>query len=83
MFEYITDYYPDTRIQVADGQFVKPIAIGCIKLQLKDTKGKQHTLLLQDVYYMPEFPVNLLSIRQLYDQHKIKTTFGNSCKLIA
>ena len=81
MFEYITDYYPDTRIQVADGQFVKPIAIGCIKLQLKDTKGKQHTLLLQDVYYMPEFPVNLLSIRQLYDQHKIKTTFGNSCKL--
>ena len=52
-----------------------PQCSGNVKLTLKDEHGKPYTFMLSNVYYSPQFAGNLLSIEQLYAQHKIATLF--------
>lgn len=81
LFETVEDYSPDRKVLVASGHYVTVQAIGTIRLNLVDTKGKPCTVLLRNVCYSPHFTHNLLSVRELYNQHRISTSFGKSCSL--
>ena len=76
LLENVT-YQPGKRVRVANGEFVDIHAIGSIRLHLKDKRGRPYTILQSNVCYAPEFSSNLLSVRDVYKQHKIKTVFAD------
>ena len=71
----ITDYTPTQTVQVANSQVVAPVCEGQVMLNLTDSSGKPYTVLLDKVLYSPHFSSNLLSVDELYRQHKIETRF--------
>ena len=83
LFQTITDFAPSQRVCVANKQLVQVTCIGTVLLTLLDEKQKPFEMLLDNVMYSPHFSCNLLSIEQLYSQHKIATVFkGNRAQLI-
>ena len=71
----ITEINPNKRVQVANKQFVDVVCTGTALLTLTDDNGRPYELLLDNVMYSPKFSCNLLSVEQLYQQHKIATVF--------
>ena len=78
IFHTITDISPGRRVRVANKQFVDVMQVGTVQLRLKDKRGLTHTFLLEDVLYSPRFSTNLLSVEQIYKQHRLATTFRGS-----
>ena len=77
-FESIDEISPRIRIQVANGQFIVPTMVGTVKLNLRDADNNPYVVLLKNVYYSPNFAGPLLSVDQLYEQHRICTLFKGS-----
>mmetsp|Transcript_3749 Transcript_3749/g.8136 ORF Transcript_3749/g.8136 Transcript_3749/m.8136 type:complete len:255 (-) Transcript_3749:258-1022(-) len=75
IFETIGEIAPQVRVQVANKSLVQVAAIGTIRLNMVDASGKPYTILLRNVHYSPHFSSNLLSVNEMYSQHKIATTF--------
>ena len=75
LLETVDDVNPDKYVQVANGKLVKVTAIGTVRLNMLDEDSQPYTVLLKNVHYSPHFSGNLLSVREMYDQHKISTTF--------
>ena len=73
--KYITDACPNRKVQVANKQYVDIVCIGVAELQMVDDDGQQYTVLLENVAYSPHFSGNLLSVEELYKQHKLATVF--------
>ena len=63
-------------ITVANGKKLKIEAVGTVRLKLKDANGKTHDYILDNVVYSPYFSHNLLSVKRLWKEHRLKTTFG-------
>ena len=78
IFHTITDISPGRRVRVANKQFVDVVQVGTVQLCLKDKRGTTHTFMLEDVLYSPHFSTNLLSVEQVYKQHRLATTFRGS-----
>jgi transposase InsO family protein len=77
-FVQITDSNPNIEVSVANGQRVKVTCIGTVRMVMHDTDCKPYTVLLENVMYSPHFHGNLLSVEELYRQHKIATIFRGS-----
>ena len=77
IFLSIDDYSPNKRVQVANSQFVDVVFTGTVQLDLRDKKGKKHTVLLRNVCYSPLFAGNLLSVREMAKQFRYKAVFGD------
>ena len=45
---------------------IKPTAIGIIRKSVRNTKGEITRMALQDVYYVPTFPINIFSFQKFY-----------------
>ena len=78
LLETVDILNPGKYVQVANKQMVKVEAIGTVRLHMVDENGEPYTVLLKNVHYSPHFSSNLLSVRELYAQHKISTTFRGS-----
>ena len=82
LFTHIDHDSPCPSLQVADGHFVKAKAVGTVKISLQDHKGTPYDLILHNVCYLPDFPTNLISIRRLWKDNRIKTKFGERNLLV-
>ena len=78
LLETVDILNPGKFVQVANKQMVKVEAIGTVRLHMVDENGEPYTVLLKNVHYSPHFSSNLLSVRELYAQHKMSTTFKGS-----
>ena len=78
LFETIDEVDPERYLRVANKQIVKALLIGSVRLNMRDEKGKSYTVLLKNVHYSPHFSGNLLSVHEMYNQHKIATVFRGS-----
>lgn len=76
LFISIEKHSPGKRVQVANKSFVEIALIGTIRLNLLDEHNRPFTMLLSNVHYSPEFSGNLLSVHELYKQHRISTHFN-------
>jgi transposase InsO family protein len=73
---------PFSRIRVANGKYAKVAGIGKSILNVADSaNGKLLKLPLENVLYIPEVPVNLISTRSLWNHSKISSTFTDKCIL--
>ena len=72
---------PKTRIRVANGKTVPVTHIGDVKLNLRDKNGTFHSVILRNVLYVPEMPVNLLSVKRLWKDNRIKAKFRDNLEL--
>ena len=75
ILETITEINPGRRVQVANKQLVDVELVGTARISLTDADGKPYEILVDNVLYSPDFSENLLSVEELYRQHKITTTF--------
>jgi transposase InsO family protein len=75
LFESIESVRPSIRVQVANGEHVQPALMGTVKLNMQDITGKPYTVMLQKVLYSPRFASNLLSVDEMWNQHRISTIF--------
>ena len=72
----VDNWHPNTKVQVANKQFVTVICTGTMRLTVQDKHGKPLVILLRNVHYSPDFSHNLLSTDELYRQHGITTKLG-------
>ena len=76
MFETVYTDQQRVTIKVADGKTIEATAVGTVRLKLLNTNGQEKEYLLHNVVYSPFFSANLLSVRRLWKDHHIKTTFA-------
>ena len=72
---------PKTKIRVANGSTKDVTAIGDIQIHVKDVHGESHCITLYNVLYVPSIPVNLISIKRLWKDNKIKAKFRDALHL--
>ena len=72
---------PKTKIRVANGTTKDVTAIGDIQIHVKDVHGESHCITLYGVLYVPDIPVNLISIKRLWKDNKIKAKFRDNLEL--
>ena len=78
IFETIDDVQPRKRVRVANNDVVDVVCTGTVRLNMVDKNGQQYTVLHSNVCYSPRFSCNLLSIQEMYRQHRMSTVFrGN------
>ena len=61
---------------MANGKILVAHAVGTVKLKLQQPDGSITEVLLHNVVFHPEFSHNLLSVRRLWRDNRIKTRFG-------
>ena len=77
MFETIYNNHPPVHIVVANGKRVLASAVGSVRIHLTDARtGRSHDFLIHNVVYSPSFSHNLLSVRRLWKDQRLKTVFG-------
>jgi hypothetical protein len=82
LFTQLSSNVPFRRIRVANGKYASVRGIGTVRLQIMDScNGISTSLVLKDVLYIPEVPVNLISTRSIWNHSKIKTTLTDVCTL--
>jgi hypothetical protein len=69
-----------TRVKVADNHMVTAHAVGSATVSVRDDDGKYHELTLHNVVYHPSF-ANLMSVRRLWRDSRIKCSFGRTNRL--
>ena len=75
IFRTVDEINPDISVQVANGNIIRPTMRGSIDLNMSDSNGRPYTIVLSNVYYHPDFAGQLLSVDQLWEQHRIATIF--------
>ena len=75
VFESIDELRPNNRVQVANKQVIHPMLRGTVRLNMHDTFGETYSVLLRNVLYHPDFAGQLLSVDEMYNQHKFETVF--------
>lgn len=75
LFLSVDEVNPRKYVQVASKQQVRVTAIGTIRLTMYDKLGAQYTVLHSNVHYAPEFSSNLLSVDEMWQQHRCATIF--------
>ena len=78
LFTY--SYTPSRSIVVstANGQRITATLVGDVDIQLLDHNGCLRTITLHNCVYSPHFQSNLISVRRLWKDSRIKTRFGDS-----
>lgn len=74
----ITNRSPRTSLRVANGVKVQTQAIGEVDLELEDQYGAMRTITLYNVHFAPGIDSNIISVRRLWKDTKIKTKFGDT-----
>ena len=69
VFTSLSQDVPFNKIQVANGKFAKVTGIGTVTLHIIDSKHKNRSIILrlEEVLYIPELPVSLISTRSLWN----------------
>ena len=78
LFDSIDRSHPPVRLRVANGKTLVAHAVGTVKMKLQREDGTNKEILLHNVVYHPQFSHNLLSVRRLWRDSRIKTHFGAS-----
>ena len=81
LFKTIERYNSGVRVQVANKSFVNVELIGTIEFSMLDRDGNKHTFLLSNVHYSPHFSTNLLSVDEMWRQHRVSTHFAGDSYL--
>ena len=68
-------------LRVANGAFSKVVAVGTVRISLQDSQGKPKILELKNALYVPSMKFNLISVKRMYRDSKITTTFGDRATL--
>ena len=77
LFHTIHTRAPNIRARVANGEHIKILAVGDVDLPMFDSDGKRHVIQLKNALFAPSFHTNLISIRSLWKDSRIKTRFGD------
>ena len=77
LFDSIDHDHPPVELRVANGKVLRAHAVGTVKLQLAAEDGSTSEILLHNCVYHPSFSHNLLSVRRLWKDNRIKTRFGS------
>ena len=77
LFRTIHSRAPNIRARVANGEHIRILAVGDVDIPMFDSDGKRHIIQLQNALYAPSFHTNLISIRCLWKDSRIKTRFGD------
>ena len=77
---FTTSHTPSRSIVVstANGQRITATLVGDVDIQLLDQDGCLRTITLHNCVYSPHFQSNLISVRRLWKDSRIKTRFGSS-----
>ena len=78
MFEHVYEAHPQVRVTVANKQVLTAQAVGTVKVSLTNQHNQIHQITLHNVVYHPDFSGNLLSVRRLWKDSRISTTFEDS-----
>ena len=78
MFSKVTNRAPRTSLRVANGVQVQTQTIGEVELRLQDQHGAMRTITLYNVHYAPGIDSNIISVRRLWKDSKVKTKFGDT-----
>ena len=76
LFDSIDHDHPPVKLRVANGKILVTHAVGTVKLRLQQPDGFMTEVLLHNVVFHPDFSHNLLSVRRLWRDNRIKTRFG-------
>ena len=76
LFDSIDQNHPKIKLRVANGKVIEAQAVGTVKLRIAAEDGTTAELLLHNVVYHPSFSHNLLSVRRLWRDNRVKTRFG-------
>ena len=68
-------------LRVANGGFSKVVAVGTVRINLQDSKGKPKCLELKKALYVPDMKFNLISVKRMYRDSRIITTFADKATL--
>ena len=77
LFDSIDHHHPKVKLRVANGKVLEAHAVGTVKLRLVAEDGSATEILLHNVVYHPSFTQNLLSVRRLWRDNRVKTRFGS------
>ena len=77
LFDTIDQDHPQIHLRVANGKVITAKAVGTVKLRLVAEDGSTSEIVLHNVVYHPSFSHNLLSVRRLWRDNRIKTRFGS------
>ena len=77
LFDSINHHHPKVKLRVANGKVLEAHAVGTVKLRLVAEDGSTTEILLHNVVYHPSFTHNLLSVRRLWRDNRVKTRFGS------
>ena len=77
LFDSIDHHHPKVKLRVANGKVLEAHAVGTVKLRLVAEDGSTTEIILHNVVYHPSFTHNLLSVRRLWRDNRIKTRFGS------
>lgn len=75
IFETIDEVSPNRPVQVASGHIIQPTLKGSVRMHMVADDGSPYSILLHGVYYSPHFSCQLLSVDEMYKQHKFTTVF--------
>ena len=78
MFDHVYENHPEVKVTVANKQVLTAKAVGTVKVTLTNQHNHTHTVTLHNVVYHPNFSENLLSVRRLWKDSRISTTFEDS-----
>ena len=78
LFEDVYEDHPPVILKVANGKRVVADAVGSACVKLVDTNGCEHDFVLHNVVYSKHFDCNLLSVRRMWKEHRLKCTFGKT-----
>ena len=73
-------YTPDHPIVIstANGSRITATLVGNVDVQMEDAQGRMRTITLYNCVYSPHFHSNLISVRRLWKDSRIKTRFGET-----
>jgi hypothetical protein len=63
----------------ASGERMQVTSVGDVDVHLMGRDGKMHTITLHNVAYCPELHFNLISVKRMWKDSRLKTVFGSTC----
>ena len=80
-FSTYTPLASPKRVWLGDKSYILATGVGRIKLEVTCTDGTSPTVIIPDVYYIPELHGNLLSVSRFTRQGGTVAFSGNACQL--
>lgn len=82
VFTSLSRKVPFNRIKVANGAYASVTGVGTVKLHVVDpSTATTVCITLKEVLLIPDCPVNLISVRALWNHSRISSTFTDVCRL--